>query len=90
MADLFHPAPRNLKLMGSGLGGLLHELMQDDDASIHDRAPEDPRDSLCGLEAEFEQLTTHGAGMGHAQVRAERFHPFRVSHESGDQAGRQG
>jgi hypothetical protein len=64
--------------------------MQDDDPPIHDRAIEDPRDSCCGLEAKLEQPAAHRAGMGHAQVWAKRLHPFRVSQESRNQAGRQG
>ena len=70
MTDILLSASCDLKLTSRRLGRLLHELVQHDDPSIHDRAIEDPRDPLCRFEAEFEQPAAHRACMGHAEVQA--------------------
>src|SRR6185312_1763534 len=82
-----HSSPRYLELLGRCLLRLLHELVKNDDATVNDRAVEDPRNSLRGLDPEFEQAATHSAGVRHSQVWTEQLHSFGISDESRDESG---
>lgn len=64
--------------------------MKNDNATVDDRAAEDPRNSLCGFDPEFERAATHGPSMRHSRVWPDQLHSPCMPDESGDDSRREG
>ena len=63
--------------------------MKKHDTTVHNRAVEHPCDSLGSLDPELENPVAHGSRVGHAKVRAEYLHAFRVANEARQESRRQ-
>jgi hypothetical protein len=59
------------------------------DAAVDDRALEHPRNSVCGLDPEFEQAATHRTGVRHSEVWSELLHSLGIADKPGNEPGRQ-